>query len=287
MEKITRILDQLSYRVKTIGDDYEISYKGYGDSSWKEQPTLFREASRLQNEDKMVSNVVRNYYDEFAHANTIDILTQMQHYEAPTRLFDVTTNVLVALFFACGGWEKVLNPAKYEELSKIDGKLSIYKVKKEEVKSIDSETVTLIANIAKMKYSQQAFGQLMWLCERDWKVWQNEDHLVLKNKEDVNKVIYVKTKLNNPRVRAQHGDFFLFGGLSGLNGLSCPQCLREKKVTKIPIVFPDEYKAGDIPIRWQDKKAILESLEKYFSISFATMCPEKQNFIKVVGNQII
>ena len=86
-------------------------------------------------------------------------------------------------------------------------------VKNEDVKSIDSETVTLLSNIARLK-DEDKFGLLPWLCEKDLGVWQSDEDQIKQNAQDVNSVVLVKTKLNNPRIRAQYGSFFLFGYLS-------------------------------------------------------------------------
>jgi hypothetical protein len=268
------VLNDLSRKLLAIDDEeYEIVYRGFEDATWDDTPYLFRNPNFLKKEKDFVEEVIRNFPDEFSSAHTIDILTQLQHYECPTRMLDVTSNFLVALFFACGGWRKD---------KKSDAKnaaVKIYKVKKNDVKSIDSETVTTIANIARMK-DGDAFGMLPWICEKDWGMWQSDDDQFVQNAKDVNSVILVKTRLNNPRVRAQFGEFFLFGGLNGIEGINCASCLRNINVRKKIIPMPKEYIVSDILIPKQDHETILKLLDKCFKISLTTLCPEKQDFIK-------
>lgn len=291
MEEIIFILQDLQNALKDINfEDYEICYRGLEELNWTDTPTLFRN-NDIEKEAGMVNEFSRNYPSETRLTHTIDILTELQHYGAHTRLLDATTNALAALFFACGGWDKIANPSRYEILKNKDGAIRIFKVPKDEVKTIDSETVALLANLARLDSDKRKFRDLEWQCERDqmgvWHTGQVEStrlELLHKNVQDVNKVLLVKTNLNTPRIRAQHGVFFIFGGLEGVEGmehydresiLNCP--IRKKDIS-----FNPSYRHKDIIIPACYKENILNDLEKYFNMSFSTMCPDKQDFIKTL-----
>ena len=291
MDEIISFLHKLQQSLHGIDfNEYEVCYRGLGELNWTDTPTLFRN-NDIEKEARMVNEFSRNYPSETRLTHTIDILTELQHYGAHTRLLDATTNALAALFFACGGWEQYADPTGYKNLNNKDGAIRIFKVPKDEVKTIDSETVALLANLARLDSDKRKFRDLEWQCERDqmgvWHTGQVEStrlELLHKNVQDVNKVLLVKTNLNTPRIRAQHGIFFIFGGLEGVEGmehydresiLNCP-------IRKTDILFNPSYQHEDIKIPACYKENILRDLMKYFNMSFSTMCPDKQDFIKTL-----
>ena len=66
-----------------------------------------------------------------------------QHYGLKTRLLDITRNPLVALFNAC------------EEDGEKDGRLHVFAVPSDLIKSFNSDTVSIIANFAKLRHAEQ------------------------------------------------------------------------------------------------------------------------------------
>lgn len=73
----------------------------------------------------------------------------MQHYEFPTRLLDVTSNPLVALYFSCV--DKYGNVDNKDEKGKyVDGAVTIYDIPNELIKNYNSDTVTILSNLARI-----------------------------------------------------------------------------------------------------------------------------------------
>lgn len=69
-----------------------------------QMPGLFRKKLWIENEDKIVKSNQITSPEELKKAKSIfDILTLIQHYGGCSRILDVTTNALVALFFAVSG----------------------------------------------------------------------------------------------------------------------------------------------------------------------------------------
>lgn len=86
----------------------EIVFRGLSNSSYQLSPSLGRCPSQewlntlTMVEDDLVSRAIQKFPDLFANDDLpIAKLAKLQHFGIPTRLMDVTSNALVALFFAC------------------------------------------------------------------------------------------------------------------------------------------------------------------------------------------
>lgn len=118
----------------------ETFYRGHADKDWKLIPSILRTRKGPRVEDQLFREMVAHEPQSFSECRSaLDHLVQMQHYGLPTRLLDVTMNPLVALYFACE--ETTPHPA--------DGAVYHVAVPWHKVKHYDSDTVSVLANLAK------------------------------------------------------------------------------------------------------------------------------------------
>ncbi|MFA0629711.1 FRG domain-containing protein [Vibrio sp. 10N.222.49.A3] len=195
--------------------DYVIFYRGHGNKSYGLTPSIYRKDEWINNEHKMIQELLIRCPKDFdGKQSSFEKLVKMQHYDLPTRLLDITENPLVALYFACS--------SKLD--SEKDGELIFFKIPKKDIKYFDSDTVSVVSNIAWLKNNfslpnkfsgdSQSFhsednehADVLMHCIR-----QEKPHFRERvNPKHIQSVVCVKPKLDNQRIIRQDGAFLLFG----------------------------------------------------------------------------
>lgn len=250
-------------------DGCAVFYRGHSNKKkYKLEPSLFRKDEEgnylyLDNEHILFRELlVSNSADFQSDVYTLDSLVRMQHYSLPTRLLDITSNPLIALYFAC--------KSSLED----DGEVIVFSMKRKDVKYFDSDVASCITNLArlpKMEKDTIVFDEIGF---NDQLPIKRLLHFIREEKSffessiipnDLRKIICVKGKQSNDRISSQSGAFLLFGLDSVFDENGTP----EISVSRITI---------------SNKKAILEELD-LLNINESTVFPYIVNSAKYVADK--
>ena len=191
-------------------------YRGQQNINWSVKPSIFR-GNWINHEKDFIEEMLINNPHDFENANTtLEKLTKMQHYNAPTRLLDLTKNPYIALYFAC---EKIKNSDKknYGEIvffTTQDGQTEKY---------FDSDAVSIVSNLAMMPnkfdigdemlsvkdFNNQEDADIQYLLHQI--KYEKPHFLDIINPSDLHKCFIVHVKLENKRIINQQGLFLLVG----------------------------------------------------------------------------
>lgn len=214
VEDFLKILEQ-----KPQDTSWELFYRGHENATFELTPSLFRKWSDggwqfMPSEDRLCKELLIAHYDEFqSDQYCFDRLVRMQHFGLPTRLLDISSNPLVALFFAC-----YCSPEQMD----LEGEVIIFRILSESVKYYDSDTVSCLSNLSNLSYSQKDEIDLSNDTEsfNETNVAKKLVHHIKSEKgffehridpEDLGSIVCVKAKRTNTRIKSQAGAFLLFG----------------------------------------------------------------------------
>jgi hypothetical protein len=195
-----RIFTQQKHAV--AGDRRVLLYRGQPNNKFDLTPSVFR-SGLMDKEHELISELILRAPDEFKSINSaFERLVKMQHYGLPTRLLDVTTNPLVALYFACQS-----NKESDDEES--DGELLVLCENMEHPDSVDVKRISELAN-----YSGSTENQMITFLQERSLLPQNIATGTISNQlQNTRSRIYiaVAAPLNNERIKRQQGAFLLMG----------------------------------------------------------------------------
>lgn len=197
IEKINTLNEFIKSTLEKKLDEKNVYYRGQQKVNWENIPSIFRNKNWINHEQDFIHEMMIHNPDEFINCNcTIEQLTKMQHYGVPTRLLDLSKNPLVALYFACEN----SNPKD----SSI-GEVVLFQGKPESEKFYDSNSVSILSNIAKLKeFDIKKLKDLTKLEKNYISEFDEKSNLF-------HKCLFVHVKQDNKRIQNQQGLFLLFG----------------------------------------------------------------------------
>ena len=269
------IIDDLASFIDTVSKiprkkDHTLFFRGHANENFSALPAIFRAIPKssssekyIDKEAKLFHNMIMQCPDEFKDSvSTFDHLVKMQHYSLPTRLLDITTNPLVALYFACSEF--------IEEGT--NGEVIIYQIPNNDIKFYNSDTVSVISNLAQLNndFDIKSSTKSDDYREKFIHIIKNEKPYFLDKIDikDLTRVICVQPKQDNKRIIKQSGAFLLF---------AMGNEFKKNTAAKIPSHFI--LKEFNITIPNKNKEQFLISLE-HIAISEATLFPEIDNVAK-------
>ncbi len=188
-----------------------VFYRGQTNADYLLTPNCLR--VNPKNEHLMIEAFSRRFYDELKKCQySMEQLMLMQHYLLPTRCLDVSESPLMALYFACSHMKKFrtkIVPPEEEDW----GEITLFRdpddydqEKPEQLKSIESSNISIIANTA---FMEEDFS--LWHLGARWKkdvdVGHDENYIDVRT--IVRRSYIVRVPQNNPRIRNQRGAFIM------------------------------------------------------------------------------
>lgn len=258
MRQVNNINDFLKI-VEQINVNHSLFFRGQLEKYNGFTPTIARDAMYLKNETNIVYETDEKKSDAFNGLDTpIKKLAKMQHYGIPTRLVDLTTNPLVALYFAVENTE--------DESS---GNIYIFDEESYSTNSKEAKLLSILPYVAK----------------------RDENSIVVEYKKQYNEMITPEEvsilierpifieysnelEFSNPRLFEQSGTFVV-----------CTNKCVDGRITDELVSLECFHPVEVIRVPFEYKREVKQRLDTEYGINYIKTYPELSPFADYIKNK--
>ena len=248
----------------------QIYYRGEASVDWEALPSVLRGRESYYRESFYYHEIQVRSPKDFENQSFLNKLVTMQHYDLPTRLLDITSNPLNALYFAC------------ESEKEKDGKVSFFPILPGSMNYGDSDKALILSCLPHLT-RQEHINLIDEIKNSNSGIYRDSPTTPFLNKllleiraekpafeprivlGDILNPLFVQPNMTNPRIANQQGAFLL-------SGLSNSQKEAEEKIksrmAKTHLIIPAS-----------KKNIIMDELDA-IGINQATIYP---NLDKIAG----
>lgn len=265
------------------GTSSELYFRGQETEFWNIEPSIFRD-NMLSIEHKLMQIPLQKTPIEFREFNSMfDIMTKYQHYGMCTRLLDLTTNPLVALYFACKSHGKETYDTEERQIEKEPYGVVYYTDKYYPSQSYDEE-IRIISALASYDLTKEnTLSAILEKLKHDGIIdnerkerWLQREHFKDFIKIIQNNYMVVPT-YTNERLRRQSGVFLLASLFSFDENNDIQSSIISKSKGKLKSEFQESF----FYIKGEDKESILKELD-FYNINEATLFPELEHQLSYI-----
>lgn len=143
-------------------NEYKPFYRGISRPYFNEIPKALRLGSDYDEKGRYFE-IISRFPNDFTNKTFIESLMNMQHYELPTRLLDITRSPLVALYMACS------NQYTKKEDNRYPGEINIYFPERNQIRYAKDMDVELLSSVLIMDEKEKR-DLYRFLCTLNFKV---------------------------------------------------------------------------------------------------------------------